>query len=521
MPLWQELTDVLHPNGGDFLQHTQPGDRRGKDIYDATPRLAIRDLAATMDGLLKPKTANWFDVTIGDEEVFENDEVKIHLEMRRERMWNAVYRSDARFIQRSTETDMSLVTYGHGILWIQQNRNRDGLLFKSFPVAKVAIDENDEGIIDTIAVEELFTATQAERRFGYENLSQKLQEATKEAKVRDNKKWSFIQMVLPREDRDASKINSSNMPYASVVIDVAGEKIMEEGGFIEFPAAVPRWDTVPGEIYARSPGMMALPDAQTLQAMGKTLLIGGQRAVDPPLGIANDSVMGAVRNFPGGVTVFDNSDTAGGQIPIFPFPVSTNLPLGVDMQRDYRATVEAAFFKNVFNLPVEGPEMTATEVLQRKEEFIRVLGPVFGRQETDYVAKIVERVHGIMERSGAFGDVPEKLEDREITFRFQSPIQRARRQLEMANMRSALENLAVIAQANPSILDNFDGDKITRDAREWGGVPSKWVRPLEQVAKIRQQRAQAEQQEKIVDASEPIASAVKDVAQAQKLSAEI
>lgn len=514
MSYWQELADVLHPTAGDFLRKIERGERRGDEIFDGSPRLAIRDLAATLDGLLKPKTANWFDVTIEDQDLLRRDDVKRHLEFRREKMWNAVYRSDARFIQRSTEVDMSIVTFGHGILWEDQNRRRDGLLFRSFPIGRSAIDENDEGIIDVVGVEEDKTAAQWVRRFGEEEMSRAILDAFRDPNQRKTE-FPFVQLVLPREDRDASKIDSGNMPFASVIIDIKGEHIVREGGFMEFPAAIPRWDTVPGEIYARSPGMMALPDAQTLQAMGKTLLVGGQRAVDPPMGVLNDSVISAVRNFPGGVTVFDTHDT-GGTPPVFPFPVSQNIPLGRDMQEDYRRQVEAAFFKDVFSLPVDGPEMTATEVLERKEEFIRVLGPVFGRQETDYVAKIVERTHGIMERTGVFGEVPEALRDQQITFRYQSPIQRARRQLEIAGMSTSLERLAPLAEKQPGILDHFDGDAIARDAPDWAGMPSRWMRTQDDVDALRAQQSQDQQIQQAVDGAAPVAGAIKDVALASK-----
>lgn len=514
MPFWQEIADVLHPTAGDFVRGKSPGQRRTDSIFDGTPRLALRDLASTIDGLLKPKTANWFDVTIDEDDLLAQDEVKMHLEFRREKMWNAVYRSDARFIQRSTEVDMSMASFGHGVLWMQQNKNFDGLLFKSYPIARSLIDENDEGVIDVLAVSEALTAQQAATKFGEDNLSKVVKDALTNPRLR-TKKFEFWQLVLPRDDRDALKIDSGNMPFATILIDKEGEKIMAESGFMEFPAAVPRWDTVPGETYARSPGMMALPDAQTLQAMGKTLLIGGQRAVDPPLGVINDSVMSAVRNFPGGITIFDSNDVSNSP-PVFPFPVSTNIPLGRDMQADYRVQVEAAFFKNIFNLPVNGPEMTATEVLQRKEEFIRVLGPVFGRQETDYIAKIVERVHGIMERAGAFGEVPEALRGVEIKFRYQSPIQKARRQLEIAGLSQALQFLAPMAEADPSILDNFDGDKITRDAPEWAGMPQKWLKTKEAVQELRGARQQQQQTQEVVDGAAPISQAVKNVASAER-----
>ncbi len=154
LDLWQELADVLHPNAGDFLRAIEPGQSRGMDIYDGSSRVGLRDLTATLDGLLKPQTSEWFEAYIEDDEINRRDDVRAFLEAKRKRMWNAIYRVDARFVQRSTEVDMSLTTFGHGCLWPQQNARRDGLLFKTFPVGQFSIEENAEGIVDTIAIEE-------------------------------------------------------------------------------------------------------------------------------------------------------------------------------------------------------------------------------------------------------------------------------------------------------------------------------------------------------------------------------
>jgi len=516
MPYWQELGDILLPNRADFTVQKLPGEQRGQGIYDGSPRLALRDLASTLDGLIKPKTSNWFDVTVDDEDLKTIDEVKRWLEAVRERMWQAVYRKDARFIQRSCEVDLALGCWGWGVLWIQQNRQRDGLLFRSFHNAQVAIDENEDGIIDTLVVEEPLTARQAAslyERVGKEP-STIVKDALANTKRQTSMRFPFAQIVLPRNDRMAGKIGAKGMAFASALIDVKGETILAETGFPEFPAACPRWDTAPGEVYARSPGMMALPDAKTLQAMGKTLLVGGQRAVDPPIWIANDSVVSPLRTFPGGVTVLDMHDV-GTQAPVGSFPVTTNLPLGREMQNDYRRQVEAAFFKNIFNLPIEGRQMTATEILERKEEFIRVIGPVFGRLEADYIGHIVERVFGIMERAGAFPPRPEVLLEQKVTFRFQSPIQQARKQLEIAGLSRSLEMLAPLAEAQPEIMDNFDGDRIARDAPDWSGLPSKWLKTERKVQELRASRDQADTAGQAVAAAAPISTAIKNVASAE------
>jgi hypothetical protein len=190
------------------------------------------------------------------------------------------------------------------------------------------------------------------------------------------------------------------------------------------------------------------------------------------------------------------------------------------MQNDYRRNVEAAFFKNVFNLPIQGRTMTATEILERKEEFIRVIGPVFGRLETDYIGQTVDRAFGIMERAGAFPPRPEVLLEQKITFKFQSPIQQARRQLEIAGMARALEVLEPLRVHQPEIMDNFDGDEITRDAPIWSGMPQKWLRTLEGVEGLRTSRAEQQQRQEAAASMEPTSKALKNVASAEGLLAQ-
>jgi len=517
MDFWQQLADIFLPHQADFTRLNQPAEPRGVSIYDGTPRLAARDLATTLDGLTKPKSVSWFDVDVLDEDLKAFDDVKLWLDIVKDRMWNHIYRKDARFIQRSGEVDMQLAVYGWGPLWTQENALKNGLLFKSFHLSKVAIDENSEGIVDTITIKEMLNARQAHDKilsFGKapgKHIMEVLQGDRK--KIADSK-FEFVQIVLPNTDLDAKAFGKRRMPFLTALIDVKDEKIIHEDGFFEFPAACPRWETAPGEIYARSPAMIALPDAQTLQAMGKTLLVGGQRAVDPPIWVLNDSIMSPLRTFPGGVTVLDTSD---GNTPVGSFPVTTNLPVGREMQQDYRIQVEAAFFKNIFNLPIETRQMTATEIVARKEEFIRVIGPVFGRLETDYIGHIVERVFGIMDRAGAFPPRPDVLQDQKITFKFRSPIQQARKQMEIASLSNALTMLAPLAEVQPHIIDRIDGEEVVKDSPDWGGLPHRWIKSDKKVEEERAARQEAGELEQTLAASGPVSQAIKNVAQADAL----
>jgi hypothetical protein len=510
------------PSRAQFTGGRLEAERANEAIYDGTPRLAARDLSAAIDGLIKPKTSNWFEPWLLDEELAETEQVKTWLELVAEKMWQAIYHPFARFIQRSTEVDDALVVLGWGVLWITENRTRNGLLFRSFHNKDVSFDEDGDGLIDTIAIEEHLTARQAMFRFGKDKLHKDIVEAaSKDDKASQEKCFNFAQMVLPNYDSLGGRIGPKGMAYSSVTLDVDHESIVSEGGFHEFPASIPRWETEPGQVYPRSPAMIALPDALTLNAISKTLLIGGERAADPPLMVPSDAFISPVRTFPGGISVFDTQALVDGNLstPIFPLPVSSALPVGRDMQTDYRFQVQQAFFKHVLTLPQEGFQ-TATEVLERKEEFIRQLGPIFGRLETDYIGSVCERVFAIMERAGAFPPRPPQIAEMKIIFRFQSPLQQARKSLDVAGFNRMMEVTAPLAQVQPWIYDNIDGDQFMRDSPQWSGIPQDWLKSQDEVDEKRANDAQQAEDLALIEGSKPVADALKSTAQARQIAAE-
>ncbi|MCH7487398.1 MAG: head-tail adaptor, partial [Proteobacteria bacterium] len=173
--------------------------------------------------------------------------------------------------------------------------------------------------------------------------------------------------------------------------------------------------------------------------------------------------------------------------------------LGREMQNDVREQIFAAFFRNVLNLPIDAPSMTATEVLERKDEFIRTIGPVFGRLEADYNTPVVERSFRILMRAGAFPEAPEILNGRDVRFEYASPVEQARMQIESAGFARHLELMAPLAAMQPEIWDNYDGDEIARDGPSVHGFPSRYVRPRKDVEAARQARAQAQQAQALLD----------------------
>jgi len=505
---WQELAEVLLPRRADFtVQTTVDGERRTDNVYDSVPMEARRSLSTAIDSLIKPRNVQWFHVRPRNEDLVQDEEVARWAETAGKRMFNAIYAREARFVQRSGEVDNDLVTFGTGVMFIGEASRPGNLTFRSFHLRDTLICENSDGVVDTVMVTLHLTARQAVQRYGAENLSREITDALAADKTDDT--FEFLWVVMPRADADRTKLGPMNMPWASIVIECKAERKVRESGFEEFPFAIPRWDTASGEIYGRSPGMLALPDSETLQAMGKTLLIAGQRATDPPMWALGDGLMSAARTFPGGITYIDGAVARQfGRVPIGELQTAAQIPIGREMQNDLREQIWGAFFRNVLQLPVNAPRMTATEIIERKEEMLRAVGPVFGQLETDYLALIVERVFGIMFRAGAFPPVPEVLLGQDIDFRFESPILRAQRQIELVGLSRSLEMLAPIIPAKPEMLDNFDWDAIARATPHAGGFTMNWLLPEEVRDQQRQARAQQQQMAEMAEMANTAAGAV-------------
>jgi hypothetical protein len=301
-----------------------------------------------------------------------------------------------------------------------------------------------------------------------------------------------------------------------VVIEVEAKHEVVVSGFHEFPYVVARWDTSSGEDYGRSPGMIALPDANTSQAIGETMLVAGQRAADPPLLAPSDAFLNAPHTYPGGIATYEAEAVRDlGANPIRELSTGGSFPLTQGIQQDTREQIRTALLRNVFNLPAAGDaRMTATEVIARQKEFIREMGPVFGRFETDYTAPMVERVFRIMLRAGAFAQIPDALSGKIVRIEYESPVKKIREQTAAMGARQWVAGQIELATSTgrPDILDIVDFDAYGRFAAEATAIPHQMVNGSEAVEALRQQRAEQQRQAQQAQAVEQAARLADTVA---------
>ncbi len=489
--LYDDLTRVMLTRRQGFTSTIEDGDDRMIDIFDGTPMQGARSLANTVGAMIRPEGEVF--VTIKPEDSFlESDDEVAEWSSRATRLHDEALRNPkARFRQGAGEVDTDLVVLGTGILFNGIGRSLDHLLFQSLHLKDAYPFFNDEGMADGMYRTRKLALWQAEQMFGLENLSEESRKKITDNRTPDEK-IEFLHAVTRRKNGDPDAILAKNLPYEDLWIEVEKKHPVLESGFHEFPFIVPRWDTSSGEDMGRSPGMIALPDANTAQSMGETMLVAGQRVADPPLMAPNDGSFDEVNTFPGGISYYDIETAAqiGGN-PFFPLISGANLPLTREMQNDTRNQIMNAFFKNILNLPVDGPQMTATEIIQRKDEFIREVGPVFGRFESDYNLPIATRSFNIMLRAGAFDPIPEILQGQNIKFEFELPVTKIRKQVEAAAVREWAAGIMELSTVYPEARHLINPEEVGRFGHNASSLPSEVIAGRDEY----QQKVQIERQE--------------------------
>lgn len=495
-PHYEDLARVMLPRRMGFTSAVIEGERRTDDIYDGTPMQAARGLANAVGGFMRPNGLPQVDIIAEDDKLNGLGEVQEWLADSKDRLQNAFNNPKARYRQVSAEFDQDMVVFGTAIEFIGESKNRNHLLFQSLHLKDVAPIFSEDGAMEGMFHHRKFTARQLADRFGDKSLSESTRKALQENNA--DKKIEVLHCVLPRKEYKQGALLGRNMPIADMWIEIEAKHMIAVGGFHEFPFIGARWETSSGEDMGRSPGMIALPDADTLQAMGETILIAGQRAADPPLFAPNDGSFDAVNTFPGGLSYYDvETATAMRGNPFFALDSKANLPISRDMQLDTRQQIYAAFFRNVLNLPVEGPQMTAAEIYARKEEFMREIGPMFGRYETEKTAPENERAFMIMLRAGSFAPIPKALQGRNVAFEYDSPTKRIRQQIEASAARMWAAEMIQLGEVKPGALDLINEDELGRFSAQALNLPNQIVNSRETVAAIREERAAAmEQQQK-------------------------
>lgn len=481
---WQEIGDFVAPNKGNITKKRTHGDKNTERIFDGTAQFAAELMASSMHGMLTNSGTPWFSLRYTDDEFETDDTSKEWLERATDTMYVEIGRSN--FHEAINELYFDLVTFGTAVMFV--DTDKEGTLrFSTRHISECYVSEDEFGRVDTVFREFKMPARAAIAQFGEENVTQRL---LKKSQSDPYDMVELLHVVMPRYDRDTIKIDAKNKPVASIYLDPGDKKIISESGFDEFPYMVPRFRKASYENgYGRSPAMTALSDIKMLNEMSKAVIQAAQLQIHPPLLVPDDGFILPVRTVPGGLNFY----RSGTRDRIEPLNIGANNPLGENQLEQRRTAIRAAFYVDQL-VTGNRPGMTATEVIQKSTEKMRILAPLTGRLQSELLRPLIDRIFNLISKKKGFEAAPETMAGNEIDIEYVSPLAKAQRQGDVQASLELFQFLAPLMQVDPNVVDFLDVDGLAKHIIKTTGVPASVVRGAEEVAAIREQKQQMQAQ---------------------------
>lgn len=495
---WKDISAVIEPRRSRFhLDDTGKGGRGNRNnVVDNTATLAARNLAAGMMAGITSPARPWFELQVDDQALMDDYEVKLWLDRVGEEMRTAMAQSNLYTSLQGLYYELGC--FGTGCFVVVDDADK---VFRvvNMTVGSYSLANSYRNVVDTMYRELRMTTRQVVQQFGKENCSQTVLNNYNNGQL---EAWvDVIHLIEPNDERKQGKSDNQNMPFRSVYFESGspGDKLLRESGFAEQAVMAPRWDVIGEDVYGVGPGHLALGDSRALQLQQKRKAQAVEMMVRPPMNAPSSMQQRGASIVPGSINYMDPQDMqAGGMVPAISLMPRIDY-LDASIQDD-RQRIRRAFFEDLFLMIAESDgRMTATEVVERREEKMLMLGPVMQRVHYELLDPLIDRVFGIMMRNGHFPDPPEALQGKEIAVEYISILAQAQKAIGVGSIERFLGLAGNLAGVDQSVLDNIDFDQAITEYAEQTGVPPTLIRSRDVVESIRQRRQEQMEQQQAME----------------------
>lgn len=490
---YQELSDYIAPEVGRYLQSTDEkdgkhnsGKKLNSKIINGTATDAQGVTAAGLQSGLTSPSRPWFVLTLSDESLADEEEVKLWLHNVREKMLAVLAGSN--FYSSIHNVFEELPTFATSAMFIDEDFDTV-VRFTPLTVGSYLI-ANDERLRSAILHRQfVFSADQLVKKFGIENVSKQVKSAYENNLGQTS--FEVIHAIQPNPDFT----DGSDKPeYLSFYFEkTAGEDLLRESQYKSKPFVVSRWSLVGTDSYGRrSPGMKCLGDVKMLQKLEEKKLKAIDKMVDPPLNAPIELQKKGTTLVAGGVNYYDGLN---GRRPVEAVHL-VNLDINQVRQeiRDVEVRIDRFYFNDLFrDILDQQKQMTATEIVQRHADKLILIGPVVERLQSEFLDGIIDRVFSVMDDMGLIPEPPRQLQGQEIKVDYIGVLAQAQKVVGVTAIEQIAGFVGNLAAANPEILDKFNFDEAVDQYAEAIGVPPALVRSEQAVEVIRNARAQAQQ----------------------------
>lgn len=513
---WEEVAELVLPTSRNTFfvgSYNFPGVKKTDRQVDTRGALALMRFAAILDSLLTPRNMMWHMLGTNADYLSKNRDVKLWFEKTTKKLFKYRYAPIANFSAMNAGVYEQLGAFGTGPMFIDQacdeaGRLVPGIRYKSVPMGEMFLRQNHQGLINGFCRWFRLTGQQAIEQFK-EKTPPKLVE---QAKQYNQMPFDFLHRVCPRGDEyDADRKDKYGKRFASYYICLTTDEVVGEGGYRTFPVSASRYIQTPGEVYGRSPAMLALPSLKTINAEKRDFLTQGHRAAAPVL-LTHDDGVAALSLRPNAVNPGYMSSDGKKLVDVLP---TGNIQVTKEMMDEEGACIDGFFLVDLFKLLLgaDPKVFSATQVVEMMSQRGILIAPTIGRQQSEYLGPMIDRELDLLSMQNLLDPMPPALREArgEYEVQYTSPLARDQKAGEVAGFQRSLETaLSIVnATADPSALDTFDFDTIMPAVAEINGMPTSWSASGEQIAAKRQARAQAAEQQQKIQAAPAAAAMLK------------
>lgn len=521
---WDDVSRVVLPQMADSFQPDNinvPGQERGREMFDTTANTALYRYASAMNSMLTPAGSTWHGIRIADPKLNKLRSVRLWCEQVTEILFH--YRNSARsgYQAQQYEAYVNQGAFGTSAMYIDaltdpRTGKPDGLRYRNIHIGELYVSENHQGIVDKVWRRWRMTARNISNQWFSKN-PDAAPDIIKAALAKNPEaKFFVVHHICPRESWSSYPLSGKAMQFGSYYVLEQAKVLLDESGYRSWPLPVARINTAPGEMYGRGPAMQVLPAIKGLNSQKKTVLKQAHRAVDPVLLAHDDGILEGVNLAPGAVNY--GAMTAEGRALVGVLPTG-NISIGMETMQLEQTAINDAFFVTLFQILVDSPQMTATEVLERAREKGALLAPSFGRYQTEGLGPQISREYELLVNQGKIPKPPQELLDANASWEveYDAPLNRAIKSESAAGFQRTLQFAVEIANStqDPSVFDVFNMEYALTDIARVQSVPEAYLAGPQEIQAKRQGRQQQQQQQQLVDAAPAIASTLKAVGAGQ------
>jgi len=343
-------------------------------LFDSTAADAVDNLAASLYSLITPPESLWMDL-IPESDESPNAEIA-----------TSVFRAhlnDSNFYTTIHQCYMDLVVCGTACLFMAENPigASSAFSFTAIPMYDIAILPN--AVFHTTSIRACDIATRFPTWTPPKDISDKMK--------RDPE--MPLKMVQ-------SLVGTDFVAWLDVGGDIENN-IVSTGTFETNPYIIFRWSLASGELYGRSPVMRALPDIKTANKVVELVLKNATIAVSGIWQADDDGVINLnnINLTPGAII-----PKAVGSSGLTPLASGADFDVSQLVLKDLRERIRHALLADRLGL-LSDKEMTATEILARNADMMRILGATYGRLLHEFIRPLVDRGLQILSRRGIIDQI--------------------------------------------------------------------------------------------------------------------